>query len=56
MTATATAVWSHTQTCLESNLHVKGNGPTLKGTHLPAMDSILVIEARRSKYGGLDFA
>ena len=51
----ANAVWSHVNTCAETNPNTKGDGPKFSDSKMICMDAISNIEARMSKVGGLDF-
>ena len=46
--------WAHLSHCFENNLHVRHDGPQMPPIKLPAMDAMMIIEARLSKQGALD--
>ena len=51
----ATAAWNHVSACAETNLMIKGDGPTFPEGNMALLDGMYIIEAKMTKYGGLDF-
>ena len=51
----ASAAWNHVVNCAETNLQIKGDGPTFPEGNMACMDYMSVIEAKMTKCGGLDF-
>ena len=51
----ATAVWQHCITCAKDNLKVSDTGPKMPAFSMNLRDSIAVMEAKMTTYGGLDF-
>ena len=51
----ASAAWNHAVNCAETNLQIKGDGPTFPEGNMACMDYMSVIEAKMTKCGGLDF-
>ena len=51
----ASAAWNHVIGCAETNLQIKGDGPTFPEGNMACMDFMSVIEAKLTKSGGLDF-
>ena len=55
VTNAAAAAWNHVVNCAESNLQIKGDGPSFPEGNMVCMDYMSVIEAKMTKCGGLDF-
>ena len=55
VTNAASAAWNHVINCAETNLQIKGDGPTFPEGNMACMDFMSVIEAKMTKCGGLDF-
>ena len=51
----ASAAWNHVAGCAEENLHIKGDGPLFIEHRRLHLEAVAIIEARMTKYGGLDF-
>ena len=55
VTNAASAAWNHAVSCAETNLQIKGDGPSFPDGNMVCMDYMSVIEAKMTKCGGLDF-
>ena len=55
VTNAVSAAWNHAVSCAETNLRIKGDGPTFPEGSMECMDYMSVIEAKMTKCGGLDF-
>ena len=51
----ASAAWNHVSGCAEANLQIKGDGPLFPEGNMACFDTMSIIEARMTKFGGLDF-
>ena len=55
LTNAASAALNHATSCAETNLMIKGDGPTFPQGSMALLDCVYIIEAKMTKYGGLDF-
>ena len=55
VTNAATGIWQHCITCAKDNLKVSDAGPKMPAFSMKMRDTISIMEAKMTGYGGLDF-